>query len=180
MAKKSHKLETYNQDYDIILRAVTERLPIAYCKWSHINEIDSANYTAILDSVLKGFEKYTRDHSEYIYAETKAKITRYINTFEVAPQGSIDEFKLIFFLSKTLSENLEYKGLKVVSEVVLTAMIWLLDIRLHSVKCRRKTLTTEAIKMIHRNGITKETGEVGLYLTYKCLYNQAKEYQATL
>lgn len=178
MAKKAHKLETYNQDYDIILRAITERLPIAYSKWSYINEIDPANYTAILDSILKDFEKYTFENSEYIYAETKAKITNYINTFEVAPQGSIDEFKFIFFLSRTLSENLEDKGLKVVSEVVLTAMIWLLDARLHSVKSRRKILTEQTIKMIHRNGIAKETGEIGLYLTYKCLYKHAEENQS--
>ncbi|AYQ57632.1 hypothetical protein [Bathymodiolus thermophilus thioautotrophic gill symbiont] len=175
MAKKPHKLPTYNQDYDIVLQAITTRLPIAYCKWSTVNNIDPANYTAILDSVIKGFEKYTLENFEYIYTETKAKITDYINTFEVAPQGSIDEFKLIFFLSRTLSENLENKGLKVISEVVLTAMIWLLDLRLDSVKCRREALSTQIIKMIHRNGIAKETGKVGLYLTYKCLYNSAKD-----
>jgi len=176
MARKDHELKTYNQDYTIVLTAITERLPIAYCKWSTVNSISPDNYTAILDSILKGFEKYMLGHSEYIYAETKAKITDYINTFEVAPQGSIDEFKLIFFLSKTLSENLESKGLTVVAEVVLTAMIWLLDMRLDSVKCRRHALTEQIIKMIHRNGIAKETGEVGLYLTYKCLYNSAKDH----
>ena len=176
MAKQPHKLPTYNQDYNITLTAIIERLPIAYCNWSAINNIDSANYTAILDSVLKGFEKYASEHSEYIYSETKAKITDYINTFEVAPQGSIDEFKLIFFLSKTLSENLESRGLTVVAEVVLTTMIWLLDMRLDSVKCRRHALTEQIIKMIHRNGIAEETGKVGLYLTYKCLYNSAKDH----
>ncbi|CAC9968006.1 hypothetical protein [uncultured Gammaproteobacteria bacterium] len=175
MAKQSHILPTYNQDYNIILKAIIERLPIAYCKWSLINNIDASNYTAILDSTLKGFNKYTLEHSEYIYAETKEKITDYINTFEVAPKGSIDEFKLIFFLSTTLAENLESKGLKVVAEVVLTAMIWLLDARLESVKIRRNTLTEQIIKMIHRNSVAKETGEVGLYLIYKCLYNSAKD-----
>ncbi|SGZ68712.1 hypothetical protein BTHERMOSOX_1580 [Bathymodiolus thermophilus thioautotrophic gill symbiont] len=54
-------------------------------------------------------------------------------------------------------------------------MIWLLDLRLDSVKCRREALSTQIIKMIHRNGIAKETGKVGLYLTYKCLYNSAKD-----
>lgn len=177
MARKSHKLPTYNQDYNIILTAITRRLPIAYCKWSYVNNIDEMNYTAILDSVLKGFDKYTSEHAEYIHAETKAKITNYLNTFEVAPNGSIDEFKFIYFLSITLSENLRNKGLETVAKIVLTAMIWLLDVRLESVQARRKTLTKQTIKMIERKSVAKETGEVGLYLTYKCLYNQAKNYQ---
>jgi len=175
MGSKEHKLSTYTQDYNIILSAITKRLPIAYCKWSTVNGISSEDYTIILDSVIKGFKKYVLDHSEYIFSETKTKINNYLNTFEVAPNDSIDEFKLIFFLSTTLSENLKNNGLDLVAKIVLTAMVWLLDYRLNTVSATRKILTDQIIKMIERNQLPKETGDVGLYLTYKCLYNQAKE-----
>ncbi len=177
MARKDHRLETYAQDYSIILTAITERLPISYCKWSYVNEIDATNYTLILDSALKGFHKYISEHTEYIFTETKSKINRYLNDFEVAPNKSIDEFKLIFFLSITLAENLKSKGLDIASKIVLTAMVWLLDYRFQTVGTQRKTLTKQTIKMIERGQVSKETGEIGLYLVYKCLYKYAENNQ---
>jgi hypothetical protein len=83
-----------------------------------VNKIDVTNYTLILDSALKGFHKYISEpeHTEYIFTETKSKINRYLNDFEVAPNKSIDEFKLIFFLSITLAENLKSKGLDIASK----------------------------------------------------------------
>jgi hypothetical protein len=179
MARKNYKFETYVQDYSVILAAITERLPISYCKWSYVNEIDATNYTLILDSALKSFHKYISEpeHTEYIFTETKSKINRYLNNFEVAPNKSIDEFKLIFFLSTTLAENLKSKGLDIASKIVLTAMVWLLDYRVQTVGVQRKALTKQIVRMIEREQLSKETGEVGLYLTYKCLYKYAKEHQ---
>ncbi len=173
MANVAHELKSYADDYDLILKAIIIRLPISYCKWSHVNDIDSTDYTLILDSVLKGVENHLAEDSEYIFAETKTKISNYLNTFEVAPNSSIDEFKLVFFIAMTLAESLKNKGLLRESKIVLTSMIWILDYRLSTKNAVRETLTRQVIKMIERNGLIRETGEIGLYLTYKCLYNQA-------
>jgi len=174
MAKEQHQLKTYEDDYHIILNALVERLPLGYLKWSYVNEIPSIDYTLILDSILKGVKKHITEESESIFAETKTKISAYLNTFEVAPNESIDEFKLVFFISMTLAESLISKGLQREAKIVLSSMIWILDFKLSTVNAMRNTLTRQIIKMIERNSLIEETGKYGIYLTYKCLYNQAE------
>lgn len=174
MAKEQYQLKTYEDDYHIILNALVERLPVGYLKWSYINCIPSTDYSLILDSVLKGVEKHITEESESIFAETKTKISTYLNTFEVAPNESIDEFKLVFFISTTLAESLIRKGLQREARIILSSMIWILDFKLSTVGAIRGTLTRQIIKMIERDSVISETGKYGIYLIYKCLYNQAK------
>jgi len=173
MANGNYELKSYANDYHIILKAIIERLPVAYAKWSLVNDIDAGDYTLILSSALTSVENHIAEESEYVFAETKTKINDYLNKFEVAPNDSIDEFKLVFFIAMTLAESLKSKGLLRESKIVLTAMVWILDYRLSTENATRTTLTRQVIKMIERNRLVIETGEVGLYLTYKCLYNQA-------
>lgn len=175
MANEIHELKSYGDDYHIVLSAIIVRLPIAYSKWSIINDTDAADYTLILESVLRGVEKHVTDESDNIFEKTKSKINDYLNTFEVAPNNSIDEFKLVFFTGMTLAESLKIKGLFRESKIVLTSMVWILDYRLATVNAMREKLTCEIVKMIERERLVSETGEVGLYLIYKCLYNQAVE-----
>jgi hypothetical protein len=56
-------------------------------------------------------------------------------------------------------------------------MIGLLDEKLTLVNAKRPKLTEQTINLIQDGTLFKKTGEVGLYLTYKCLYKYAEENQ---
>jgi hypothetical protein len=91
---------------------------------------------------------------------------------------SIEIKKILDYTHRIISNNqdeiTQEKGLKTTSKSILVSMIWLFDYRLYTQNSNRKILTKQLIKTISKGDLFKETGEVGLYLTYKCLYNQAK------
>lgn len=165
-------LKTYNQDYHLILKAIVERIPIAYSQWSFVNDISSKNYTDNLDSVIQEVGKHLTNNGSTIYTKTQTRIEDYLNKFEVSPNKSIDEFKLIFFTSMTLAQSLKGEGLLREAKIVLSSMVYLLNYRLFTVGVVRKILTTKVLKMINRGDLVLHTGKVGLYITYKVLFNQ--------
>ena len=161
----------YTPYYKIALEEITKRLPFA-----HYIQTSGLRYKAgIIKVVINDFKKCITFNSNKIFIVTSHKINTYLNDFSVLPRGAIDEFKTIFFLTQTIAEFLERDGLNTVSKVALISMAWILDYRLYTVNARRKTLTKNITKIINNGSLLKKTGEVGLYLIYKCLYNQTKD-----
>ncbi|SMN11113.1 hypothetical protein SPBRAN_1353 [uncultured Candidatus Thioglobus sp.] len=165
----------YKPYYRKILPVFTQALPKAYEKYTEITKT-ACDDTSYLE-MEQDFEKCVMFYSEEIFIATSFKINTYLNDFSVMPKGSIDEFKIIFFLAQTLSIFLKRDGLETASKIVLSTMIGLLDERLITVNAKRPVLTKQTIKMIHSNTLFEKTGEVGLYLTYKCLYKHAQKNQ---
>ncbi|CAC9538274.1 hypothetical protein [uncultured Gammaproteobacteria bacterium] len=165
----------YKSDYKRMLKVFTKTLPYAYKGYTEITSIQQ-NSTILLD-IQTNFARCIKFYSEEIFIATSYKINVYLRDFSVTPKGSIDEFKIIFFLAKTLSVFLERDGLKTASKIVLSTMIGLLDEKLTLVNAKRPKLTEQTINLIQDGTLFKKTGEVGLYLTYKCLYKYAEENQ---
>lgn len=165
-------LKTYNQDYNIVLQAIIERVPISYATYSWVNQESSKNYSQNLDSVIKQVARYISENPKTISAKTQTRIEEYLNTFEVSPDKSIDEFKLIFFTGMTLAQGLKDEGLLKEAKIILSSMVYLLDYRLFTIHVIREKLTERVLKMIRRGDLVDNTGKVGLYLIYKVLFNQ--------
>ncbi len=165
----------YKPHYQRILKVFVTTLPYAYKGYTKITDIQ--HNAATLQGIQTDFESCIGFYSEEIFIATSAKINTYLKDFSVMPKGSIDEFKIIFFLAKTLSSFLERDGLKTASRVVLSIMIGILDEKLTLVNAKRPKLTERTITLIRDGVLFEKTGEVGLYLTYKCLYKHAEENQ---
>lgn len=164
----------YKPHYRRVLATFIQTVPYVYYDYNFGKD------EAELGQIQSDLERCIIFNSDNIYTATSEKINTYLNDFSVMPKGSIDEFKIIFFLARTLTDFLERDGLHVIAKVNLLVMLWLLDYRLGTVNAVRPVLTKQTIKMIHNSTLFKKTGEVGLYLTYKCLYKYAKEYQNTV
>lgn len=165
----------YKPHYKRILKVFVNTLPYAYN--GYIKITGTQPDSATLKSIQTDFESCISFYSEEIFITTSDKINTYLNDFSVMPKGSIDEFKIIFFLAKTLSSFLERDGLKTASRVILSTMIGILDKKLTLVNAKRPKLTEQTINLIRDGILFEKTGEVGLYLTYKCLYRHAEENQ---
>jgi hypothetical protein len=163
----------YKSHYKRVLTVFVSTLPYAYKGYTEITNTQPNSVT--LKDIQTDIEKCIEFDSEKIFIATSDKINTYLNDFSVTPKGSIDEFKIIFFLAKTLSVFLERDGLKTASKIVLSVMIGLLDEKLTTVNAKRPKLTEQTVNLIRDDILFKKTGEVGLYLTYKCLYKHAEE-----
>lgn len=159
----------YEPYYRKFITIFTENLPYVYYDYKVGDNEDE------LHQIQLDFKECIKLHTDGIYIATSDKINTYLNDFSVMPRGTIDEFKIIFFLAKTLAKRLEKDGLHNVAKITLLIMIYLLDYRLNDVKAHRPKLTKQSVKMINNNILLDKTGEVGLYLTYKCLYNYAQD-----
>lgn len=165
----------YKPHYKRILKVFINALPYAYKGYTQITSIQHDEPT--LKNIQTNFERCVGFYSEEVFIATSDKINTYLNNFSVMPKGSIDEFKIIFFLAQTLSAFLERDGLKTASKIILSTMIGILDKKLISVNAKRPKLTEQTINLIRDGILFEKTGEVGLYLTYKCLYKHAEENQ---
>jgi hypothetical protein len=163
----------YKSHYKRVLVIFINSLPHAYKGYTKITNIQSNSDE--LKNIQTDIEKCVISFSEEIFIATSDRINTYLKDFSVTPKGTIDEFKIIFFLAKTLSVFLERDGLKTASKIVLSVMIGLLDKKLVSVDAKRFKLTERMINLIRDGVLSEKTGEVGLYLTYKCLYKHAEE-----
>ena len=161
----------YKPHYKRILAVFIKTIPYIY------QDHKIGNTGEELRQIQSDFESCVTFNAEDIYTATSHQINTYINDFQVTPKGSIDEFKIIFFLAKTLTKFLERDGLHSIAKINLLTMLWLLDFRLSTYKAMRPILTKQVIRMIKNGILFEKTGEVGLYLTYKCLYKYAKENQ---
>ncbi|CAC9449130.1 hypothetical protein BSPLISOX_203 [uncultured Gammaproteobacteria bacterium] len=113
-----------------------------------------------------------------IFTAVHGKIDRYINDFSVAPKVSIDEHKTYFFIFHTLHERLSKNNEdKKIVQIILYTMVYIFDDLLNLVNARRQALNERVCQMIKNGTLFKKTGDIGLYLTYKCLYNSAKDNQ---
>ena len=161
----------YQPYYRKFVTIFTNALPFVYCDYKIGDDKNE------LKQIQLDFEKCITLNADKIYIVTSNKINTYLNDFSVMPKGTIDEFKIIFFFAKTLAKFLERDGLHTVAKTTLLTMVYLLDYRLNTVQAHRPKLTQQSIRMIGNSILFQKTGEVGLYLTYKCLYNYAKENQ---
>ncbi|MDC9715105.1 MAG: hypothetical protein PSN36_04730 [Gammaproteobacteria bacterium] len=111
-----------------------------------------------------------------IFTAVHGKINRYISDFNVAPKDSIDEQKTYFFIFHTLYERFLPKNNEIL-KIILYTMVYIFDDLLHLVNARRQALNERVCQMITDENLFKKTGDIGLYLTYKCLYKNAEENQ---
>ncbi len=113
-----------------------------------------------------------------IFTVVHGKINQYINDFNVAPEDSIDEQKTYFFIFHTLYERLSQDNeAREILQIILYTMVYIFDDLLGLVSARRQALNERVCQMITDETLFKRTGNIGLYLTYKCLYKHAEENQ---
>lgn len=123
-------------------------------------------------------EIYTRFLNDpFVIVNAWQAIEKYINFYRVEPaDGIYDEFKLIYFLAKSITTKLDASGLSDTSKIHQRATLMLLD---HRLQCpyaaRRSQLSRRIVYAINNNKVNEHFGEYGLYLTYKCLFNAAKD-----
>lgn len=161
----------YEPYYRKFKKLFIETLPFVYYDYQVGNNENE------LKKIQQDFERCITLNTDSIYIATSAEINTYLNDFSVKPNGTIDEFKIIFFLAKALNRFLKRDGLHTVAKVSLLIMLYQLNFRLNSVQAHRPQLTRQSIRMIKNSILFEKTGEVGLYLTYKCLYRHAEENQ---
>jgi len=128
---------------------------------------------------VESLEEEIISHKNDIFIAVHGKINQYINDFNVAPEGSIDEQKTYFFIFHTLYERFSRDSEdKEILQIILYTMVYIFDDLLSLVNARRQALNERVCQMIKEETLFKRTGDIGLYLTYKCLYKHAEENQA--
>ncbi len=120
------------------------------------------------------------NHKNDIFITVHGKINQYINDFNIAPKDDIDEQKTYFFIFHTLYERLSQDPEnKRIVQIILYTMVYIFDDLLGLVNARREALNERVCQMITDGTLFQKTGDIGLYLTYKCLYKHAEENQQT-
>lgn len=127
----------------------------------------------VVESVIEQWAMTVNENYQSLFDNTKAKISKYLNFYNVEPIGQIDEFKYIYFSGISISEKLEECGMAEHSKYHLKAVLFLLDDRLKTKNCYREHLSIRIDKAIQYQKIKEHFGEYGWYLTYKCLFNAA-------
>lgn len=128
---------------------------------------------------VESLEEEIISHKNDIFTAVHGKINQYINDFNVAPEGSIDEQKTYFFIFHTLHERFSKNDEdKKILQIILYTMVYIFDDLLNLVNASRQALNTRVCQMIKKGTLFERTGDIGLYLTYKCLYKHAEENQA--
>lgn len=101
----------------------------------------------------------------------------YLNFYDIYPENDVyDEFKNFYFFGVGIAKELEMKGSSELAKLQLLATQFLLDIRLDKVGARRPGLTERLKSAIEKGAVLKDFGRIGWYITYKCLYNEAREH----
>ncbi|CAB5495622.1 hypothetical protein THERMOT_343 [Bathymodiolus thermophilus thioautotrophic gill symbiont] len=130
----------------------------------------------LIFACVESLEEEIISNSNDIFATVHKKINQYINDFNVAPEGSIDEQKTYFFIFHTLHERLyQDSENKEMLQIILYTMVYIFDDLLSSVNAKRQALNERICQMITNGTLFEKTGSIGLYLTYKCLYKHAEE-----
>jgi len=106
------------------------------------------------------------------YAEIITAISReisyYINYYGISPQGSIDEFKAVYFTGRVVSRFLDRDGLSDIREINDYVTIALLDYKLEKDASHSRPIMTKALRKIaSENEFEKKLGRHGMYLIYK-------------
>lgn len=104
------------------------------------------------------------------------ELSYYIIAYDIHPENDIlDEFKNFYFIGTAIATELENQGHKELRMLQLLAVQKLFDFRLYTVNSLRPDLTIRLNKAIDGSSITTDFGRFGWYITYKCLYNAAKD-----
>lgn len=107
----SCKGAVFKQNYISILSLIIDRIPYAYNHLCFRNDIEPEELK--IKEILSLCDRFITNNKEEIFIETYKSIDRYLNDFSITPSDSIDnidEFKIIFFLSKTLYNSLKIKA----------------------------------------------------------------------
>ncbi|MGH1372951.1 MAG: hypothetical protein ACRBBW_13005 [Cellvibrionaceae bacterium] len=143
------------------------RIPLACHDYSDITD------PTAVKALVELLEQYWKTHQTNIIRATGQKITTYLSTYDVLPRGSIDEFKAIYFVGSTLSSFLEREKIPRLRSLVEHIMIDLLDYRLFMRHGKiRQPLSKRLHKMAESGTLSDELGPLGMYLLYKCLFNE--------
>lgn len=113
----------------------------------------------------------------YTIVNADSAIKKYINFYNVLPNDDVyDEFKLIYFLSKEITNKLDSAGLADISKTHQRATLKLLEYRLKSPYAANRVQLTHRIELaINHNKVNEHFGEYGLYILHKCLFNAARD-----
>ncbi len=143
------------------------RIPLACADYTDISDDDTVSALVI------SLEQYWRNNQVEIIRATGQKITTYLSTYDVLPRGSIDEFKAIYFVGSTLASFLKRDKIPRLRSLIEHIMIDLLDYRLYNRhKKIRQPLSKRLHKMADAGTLSEELGPLGMYLLYKCLFNE--------
>lgn len=114
---------------------------------------------------------------ENIYILTKAKISKYLSFYYVSPSGGEnDEFKYIYFTGMAVAEKLKEYDMYDLMRYHYRTVLHLLDERLRiPYGIDRPQLSARIEKAIEGDKLKEHFGEYGWYLTYKCLFNSARD-----
>jgi len=112
-------------------------------------------------------------HAEILTAISR-DISYYINYYGIFPQGSIDEFKAVYFTGRVISRFLDRDGFSDIREINDYITIDLLDFRLEKEASGSRPIMTKALRKIaSENEFEHKLGIHGMYLIYKSSCNIA-------
>lgn len=131
----------------------------------------------VVEPMIEQWVNVINGHYEELYQLTKAKITRYLSFYYVSPTGGEnDEFKYIYFTGMAVAEKLAFYEMDDHIRYHYRTILNLLDYRLRiPYGANRQQLSDRIQKAIESHKIKEHFGEYGWYLTYKCLFNAAKD-----
>jgi len=118
---------------------------------------------------LKLYAQSISENMEAIAQDTADGISNYLNRYNVGTDNSVDEYKIIYFLGRSILKYLP--DFDVLKGVHLFVMVGLLDFRLQKLGIYKPQLVTAVTSLI-RTGLSvfdSELGLTGCYLIFKCV-----------
>lgn len=154
-----------------ILNVMKDTLPFV------ISRLETNHYTASsIDNFVKEYVEIINLKLDDILNGCTGEITRYINSYQVEPRDTLDEFKGIYFLGVAISAQLERSGHKELKKLHQFTVLHLLNSRLSiPYDALRPQLARRIGWAISNGDIENHLGKYGWYLLYKCLYNAARD-----
>ncbi len=123
---------------------------------------------------LLAYRKTIEENAESIYRAAAAGISSYLYDFDIIPNKSIDEFKFVYFLGRSIQLQLNARGLQHVAKVHMFTMIGLLDFRLRTLGYQKSQLRKAMTKLVRLDQFEAQLGATGCYLIYKCVSTAGK------
>lgn len=128
--------------------------------------------------ISKTYLNFILNNKDSIVQIWQKELSYYIVAYDIHPENNIlDEFKNFFFIGTAIATELQNQGHKDLTTFQLLAIQKLFDFRLFKVNSLRPDLTIRLVKAIDNASITTDFGRFGWYITYKCLFNAAKDVQ---
>jgi hypothetical protein len=116
---------------------------------------------------LKLYASIIMANGQAIFDTAAADISKYLYTYNVYTEETVDEYKIIYFLGMAIERALPpFKALK---GAHLISMIGLLDYRLKVLGIDKPRMRAALVTLIRGGELEKELGPTGCYLLYKCI-----------